>query len=251
MRLPEVSKISGRQESAIRPDRPKTPANEVPMSRSIAFSAIWASVIVAQVLAGEDQGSGAPPLTYELMINGESFVVEADRHVKLESRDRPGVTYEVALRIALEQRVRLNSFRFEYDWPAKVSDDRRRPHRTVRIEHELRYTMLITDLGGPLNAESQEKALKVHQESTVEGFKRSGVEQDPSTPLPPHEFAHSAGRGFTIRYRDGEGYDHTCLVYVIAGSNFSGYCLVEYFDADAAAVLPQVKKTLDSIEAIR
>lgn len=207
--------------------------------------------MVAQALAGEDRGSGALPLTYELMINGESFVVEADRHVKLESREKPGVSYEVALRIALEQRVRLNSFRFECDWPAKLSDDRRRPHRTVRIEHELRYTMLITDLGGPLDAESQEKALKVLRESTVEGFKRAGVEQDPVVPVPPRQFAHSAGRGFTIRYRDREGYDHTCLVYVVTGSNFSGYCVVEYFDDNAAAVVPQVKKTLDSIRPIR
>ena len=221
------------------------------MLRSIAFPLIWVSVMVAQAVAAEDQGSGAPPLTYELMINGESFVVEADRQVNLESREKPGVTYDVALRIALEQRVRLNSFQLQYDWPAKVTDDRRKPHRSLRIEHELGYTMLITDLGGPLNAEAQEKALKVLQESTVEGFKRAGVEQDPLAMLQPHDFVNSAGRGFTIRYRDREGYDHTCLVYVITGPNFAGYCVVEYFDADAAAVLPQVKKTLDSIRAIR
>ncbi len=221
------------------------------MWRLTALPLIWASVMVAQAAAGEDQGSGAPPLTYELMINGESFVVEADRQVKLESRERPGVTYEVALRIALEQRVRLNSFRFEFDWPAKVTDDRRKPHRTVRIEHELGYTMLITDLGGPLDAESQARALKVLQESTVEGFERAGVEQDPFAAVPPHKSANSVGRGFTIRYRDREGFAHICLGYVITGANFAGYCVVEYFDANAAAVMPRVKKTLDSIRAIR
>jgi hypothetical protein len=221
------------------------------MWRSIALPLIWVSVAPAQTAAEQNQGSGAPPLTYELTINGETFVVEADRHVKLESRENPGVTYEVSLWIALEQRVRLNSLRFEYDWPAKVSDDRGRPHRTFRIEHELRYTLLITDLGGPLTPEAQRKTLQILQESTVEGFQRSGVEQDPAAALPPHKFAHCLGQGFMIRYRDGKGFAHTCLAYVLSGANFAGYCVVDYFDADAAVVQPRVKKTLDSIRAIR
>ena len=221
------------------------------MWRSMAFPLIGVSLMVAPGWGAEQQGSSAPPLTYELMINGETFVVEADRQVKLQSEANPGVTYEVALRTALEQRVRLNTFRFEYDWPAKVTDDRRKPHRTVRIEHELGYTMLITDLGGPLNTESQDKALQILRDSTAEGLKQAGVEQDPAVPLKPHEFAHSVGRGFSIPYRDGDGYAHTCLVYVISGSNFAGYCVVEYFEAEAPAVPQRVKKTLDSIRSIR
>ena len=221
------------------------------MWRSIALALIWASAVVPQRAAGQIQGSGALPLTYELTINGETFTVEADRQTKLESRDNPGVTYDVALWIALEQRVRLNSLRFEYDWPAKVTDDRRKPHRTVRIEHELRYTLLITDLGGPLTPEARDKALKILQESTVESFRRAEVEQGPVALLKPHEFAHSMGHGFMIRYSDREGFAHTCLAYVLSGANFAGYCVVEYFDADAAVVLPRVRKTLDSIRSIR
>ena len=221
------------------------------MGRSIILPVIWASVMVAQAVADENQGSGGAPLTYELMINGESFVVEADQHVKLESRQNPGVTYEVALWIALEQRVRLNSLRFEYDWPAKVTDDRRKPHRTARIEHELGYSMLITDLGGPLNPEARDKAVKILQEATVEGFERAGVQQDPVAAVQPRKFANSTGHGFTIHYRDREGFAHTCLAYVLTGANFAGYCVVEYFDANANNVIPRVSKTLDSIRAIR
>jgi hypothetical protein len=221
------------------------------MSRSTASALFLVLLAAGQASAGDDQGSSAPPLTYELTINGETFVVEADRQVKLESRENPGVTYEVALWIAMEQRVRLNTLRFEYDWPARVTDDRGRPHRTFRIEHELRYTLLITDLGGPLDPEARDRALEILRESTVEGFKRAGVAQDPVAVIAPHKFAHAMGHGFTIRYRDREGFAHTCVAYVLTGANFAAYCVVEYFDADAGAAIPRVKKTLDSIRPIR
>jgi len=36
-----------------------------------------------------------------------------------------------------------------------------REQHTVRLSHELGYNMLITDLGGPLDAKGQEEALKI------------------------------------------------------------------------------------------
>ena len=65
------------------------------------------------------------------MINGESFVVHLDQAVKLESRDHPGAAYQVALRLALHQRVELNTLAFEYDWPATATDSQQRSNRTA------------------------------------------------------------------------------------------------------------------------
>ena len=114
--------------------------------------------------------------------------------MKLESKTKPGVTYDVALRIALEQPLRLNTLRFEYDWPAKVEDDRGRPHRTVRIRHELGYSVMITDLGQPLDADSQDKVLKILQESTIQGFQQTGIQETIVADLPSRQFAGSVGR---------------------------------------------------------
>jgi len=221
------------------------------MSRFIVLPLLLAAVVPARCLAQDDAGSDTPPMTYELMINGESFFIEADRQVKLESQEKPGVTYEVALRVALEQRVRLNSFRFEYDWPAKVEDDRRKPHRTVRIRHELGFSMLITDLGQPLEPDAQDKVLKVLRESTLQSFQEAGMREITIGELASREFGGSSGRGVMIRYRDGEGLDRTCLIYLMTGPTFAGYCIIEYSDASQAGVLAPVKKTLDSIRAIR
>ena len=48
-----------------------------------------------------------PPVTYEVQINGESFPVEANRAVKVDSQEKPGVGYNVAVRVAPTQQVRL------------------------------------------------------------------------------------------------------------------------------------------------
>ncbi len=221
------------------------------MCRAAFSSLLVVAVAAAECAACEGPGSRAPPLTYELMINGESFFVEADRQVKLHSRDHPGVTYDVALRIALEQRVRLNTLQFRYDWPAEVEDDRDGPHRAVRIRHELGFTLLVTDVGGPLDSPSQDKVLDILRQSTLESFQGAGMEQIAMAELAQRKFAGSAGRGVKIQYRDRQGDGRTCLVYLLTGPTFAGYCIAEYRDADEADVLPRIRRTLDSIRAAR
>lgn len=220
------------------------------MSRSTAILTLLFGVASAPSLAAESPGSGTPPLAYELMINGESFLVEANRQVKLESQDKPGVTYDVALRIALEQSVRLNTFRFEYDWPARVDDDRGRLQRTARIRHELGYSMQITDLGYPLKAGSEEEAFRRIRESTQKRFQEAGVKEIAVTEYKSRRFANSLGRGAMFRYRDGQGADRSCLVYLMTGPTFAGYSTIEYLDADQDDVLPRARKTLDSIRPL-
>ena len=221
------------------------------MVRSVLLSLLPFLLLAAGRPARADQTSGTPPLTYELMINGESFLVEADRQVKLESPEKPGVTYDVALRIALRQRVRLNTLEFQYDWPARVEDDHRKPHRTVRIRHELGFTMLITDLGQPLDDEEQTETLKILKESTVQSLRESRMGDISVSDPPPRKFDGADGHGVIIRYQDREGFDQTCLVYLLTGPTFAGSCVVNYFEIDEGTIVPKVKSTLDSIRAVR
>ena len=185
------------------------------------------------------------------MINGESFLVEANSQVKLESQEKPGATYDVALRIAPTQPVRLNTLQFAYDWPAKVEDDHRKPHRTVSVRHELGFTMLITDLAQPLDEKSQKETIKILKDSTLESFQESRMEGVTVAEPPPRKFAGADGQGVVIRYKDRQGYGHVCLVYLLTGPTFAGSCVVQYFEIDEGNVLPLVKKTLDSIRAVR
>ncbi len=195
----------------------------------------------------------ALPTTFELMINGETFQVEANRMVKLPSTTMPGVTYEVALRVAPIQVLRLNTFKFSYDLRSKVQDDRGRERRTARVTHELGLTMLLTDLGEPLDASSRDKALELLSQSVAQSLTRRGIPEAATqvTRLEDQQFAGSEGRGVRFRYRDAEGVEHVTLVYLLVGKQFTASCIVQYLQADAEDVLPIVKRTLDSVKGLQ
>ena len=195
-------------------------------------------------------GSDTPPLTYDLMINGETFSVEANRQAKLKSQSKPGVTYDVAIQIAMEQHIRLDRLRFSYDWPATVQESRRRGQRTVRIRHELGFTVIVTDLGPAMDAKSQEEVLKIMTESMAESLRESGVKKLETAPPREWKFAHSSGRGVQFRYEDQQGTPQTSLALVLGAPNFAASCIVQYFDANAENALPRVRKIVDSIRGL-
>lgn len=195
--------------------------------------------------------SAAAPRQYELLLNGESFLVEADRQVRLESKVTPGLVYDVALRVAVQQPLQLNTLRLDYDWPAQIEDDRGAVQRTVKVHHKLGYTVLLTDLGQVLTASAQVQALEGLTQSVVEGLTESGMQKiNPSKPYPA-EFVGVKARGVTIRYQDKEGFHQTCLAYLLAGEKFTGSCVVQYFDNDRETVLPRIKAMLDSVRPVR
>jgi hypothetical protein len=226
------------------------------MSRIVAILASAAMVMVVGLVVvqnlpagGETAAGRSPPLTYELQINGETFLVEANRETTLESKRKPGVRYRVALRVSPTQRVRLNSIVFDYDLPAKVELDANRDGGTVRITHELGFSVLLGDLGHPLSKKEQEEALKVLVDSvtaTLREMKAEGVNV-----TEPHErkFAGSAARGATIRYTDAKGLGHVYLLYVLSGPKHAATWVVEYLENDADDVLPLIRKMLDSVAA--
>ena len=218
------------------------------------FRSIAALLAVAAMTAIGPPSRAEPPaespLTYEVQINGESFLVEANRQVKLESKARPGVTYTVAVRVAPTQRVRLNSIQFDYDLPAKVKADARGESRSARVTHELGFSVLLCDIGRPLNSKTQEKALEILAKSvmtTLREAKAKGLEISE-----PHQrkFDGSPARGATVRYRDAKGLQHVYLVYVLSGPNHAATCVVEYLENDSDDVLPLIKRILDSVRPI-
>jgi hypothetical protein len=216
-----------------------------------AFFCLCAPLVVvfgATALAQPDLSG--PPVTYEVKINGESFVVEGSRAVKLQSKEKPGTTYEIAIQVALTQRLRLNTVELEYDLPARLTDDRGRPHRTVQLKHELGFSMLITDLGEPLEASAQDEALKILTESVADSYKQQKGTDFEVGQSAECKFGDTPARRAKIHYKDDRDYGHTAWAFVLTGAKFSVTCVVQYLDDDEKTVLPLVKKTLDSIRAV-
>jgi len=210
------------------------------------------ALLPAAILACATAARAVEPTLFELVINGESFAVESNRVVELTSRRDPEVKYQVALRIAPTQRIKLNAVRFDYDRLCEVRDDRGREQRTVRIEHELGFTMLVTDLGGtPLSEETQQQALKLLVDSVVANVREQQV-QDLEVGQPQsRRFQGTSGLGATIHYRDAQDLGRTYYVYVLSGTRFAVSCVVQYVDNDLEDVRDLIGQILNSFAPVR
>jgi hypothetical protein len=208
-----------------------------PLYVAIAFS--------IGALASAQPGPSDMPTTYDVIINGEAFRVEGNRTAKLQSKEKPGVTYEIAIRVSPTQRVRLNTVEFEYELPAKISDDRGKVQRTVQVRHELGVNVLITDLGGPLPAKSEAAVLKALTESLSDSFRKENATDLEVTPS-RGKFEGASGLGSKIHYKDASDRGHTCFAYVLSGEKFTLTCVVQYLDSDSEDILPLLKRMFNS-----
>jgi hypothetical protein len=220
--------------------------------RCMGFLLLPAVLWVSPPAAAQPAAAGSSPpqpTLYELMINGETFLVEPNRVDKFKSQRPGGATYDVALRIAPVQRIRLENLTFDYDMPAAV--EKRGPGEglSAKVRHELGFTLLVNDLGRALAPDQQTQVLDRMVDSARSTFQELAARE--VTVEKPHQrkFASASAAGVTVRYRDKQNLGHTCLVYVFSGERFAGSCLVQYLDQDQADVLPLVKKTLDSLRA--
>jgi len=220
------------------------------MVRSIVVCLSLTPVFVCLATAKAQQGGTAAPSRYELMIDGESFLIEVNRMTRLQSKEKPGVGYEVALRVAPVQRLKLDSVQFEYDWMTHVVDDRKPRQRTARLTHELGFSMLITDLGAALPVEAQDEALKILAESVDKSYREMSVKDLEVGEPHDRKFDGTSGRGLVIYYRDDQGLSRSCLIYVLAGPNFTVSCIVQYLDRDFENVKPLLLQTLDSFRPV-
>lgn len=192
----------------------------------------------------------AAPSLYEVQINGESFLVEANRQTKLESKTKPGVRYDVAVRVAPTQRVSLTTLQFEYDMPARVEIDGSGKSRSARLTHELGFSVVIGELGRRLDAKGQAETLEDLLKSVTGTLREAKMEGIDVTEPHERKFDGSDARGVTVRYRDGKGFNHVCLVYVLTGRNYAATCVAEYLDHDDDDALPLIKKILDSVRSV-
>ncbi len=224
---------------------------EALMVRTILFLVMLIAMPAGSAVTRAQSGSDVRPSIYELVINGERFQVEANRLIKLKSEKNPDTGYDVALRIAPTQRLRLNSVRFDYDWLSRVQDDHGRNRRTVRLAHELGFTMLITDMGQSLPAEATDNALKIVVDSVDETFADLDVKNLEVGKPRKRTFTGTSGRGVVIRYRDERDSGNTCLIYVLNGPSFAVSCVVQYVDDDLDDVKLLIKQTLDSFRPLR
>lgn len=213
------------------------------------FAVVLSATLLWVVNPAGAQEDGAGPLFYEVQINGETFLLEANRLTKLESKEKPGMQYNVAVRVAPTQQKRLSSVMFEYDLPAKVEMLGRRETPSAQITHELGFSVLLGDLGRALSVPEQEEALRTLRESVVATLRENRAEEIDVTEPHERKFANSSARGETIRYRDPNGFARVSLLYVLAGPKHGATCVVNYLERDGDNVLPLVKKLLDSIRA--
>jgi len=215
--------------------------------RAQTFATALAAVLLpAAAFAAAPPQRAAMPVVYELIINGESFAVEGDGVTKCRSKDRAGVVYEVAVRVAPTQRLRLGNVVFDYDRQTKVEPAGNAEQPGFKLTHELGFTLLVGLLGDRFEAKDRDEALSILSDSAAATYKELKVAG--LTVGQPHErkFAGAAGRGVVIRYRDPQDFGHTALVYVLVGPQFTMSCVAEYLDRDSDDVLPLLQRTLES-----
>ena len=235
------------------------------------------SLLMWGTLAGAQQPQGAAQDSpfYELMINGESFVVRKNRPTVLESKENPGIIYDVAVRAEPPRQMDLNTVRFNHDWLFTVHDNRDKELRRVRLVHEGGFTMMITDLGGPLPPDKQIQAttdLLKEVMAMCKGKKEVRVEDRHKLDL-----ANGVLRGAVVRFTDSKPVApdktapdktapdktapgkkeqdddlsrHSMLVQTICGKEFAVTCITHYLDGDFEDIKLLIKQTAESFRPI-
>lgn len=191
------------------------------------------------------------PVFFEVQVDGETFLVESNKVAKVASQKKPGTNYQLAVRFASVQPVRLNTFQFEFDRPAELTDNGSPIERTVKLKHELGYTLFVGDLGDPPNETDVEKILMHLADSAASTFRKLGLDGVKTGEPHTRDFAQTKGRGNIVRYQDKEGFQHTCLIYVLTGKSYCASFVAEYVDQDADDVLPLLKRIIESMRPLK
>ena len=203
--------------------------------------------MAAQGTEAEGTPKVVPPVRYELVIDGESFVVEANKPNRLDRPGKPGQAYQVQLRLTPKQRLRLNTLQIEYDSTANVTDDHRSGTRTADVQHESGYRIILTDLGQALESADQGKALSLAAEPILASLKKAEAKDVKRHEPHTIKLAGCQGRGLRVDFRDNEGFAQTYLVYVLSGEKFGCSCLIHFFDLQRQAAIAPIKAILESI----
>jgi hypothetical protein len=218
----------------------------------------WVPVILAVVATASRPVSAQPaasndrPITYEVQIDGESFLVEGgQRPVKVDSKLKKGTSYKLAVRVAMTQLLRLNSVQLEYGMWAEVTDTRRNDLRIAQIRHELGFSLEITDLGHVLDEEHRNELLKTvvdDLEKRLTDRKASGLKR---TEPKVQKFGSSDSKRVSISFTDSKGVARSCAVFVLSGERYTVSAVSEFRDQDKEDVGPWVTNALESIRPLQ
>jgi hypothetical protein len=212
----------------------------------VVLAALLPRIAVAQ------PGPDDPPATYEVQIDGESFQVESgQRPVKVESKLKPGTTYNLAVRVALAQVLRLNSVRMEYGMWAKVYDDKGKDVRIVQIVNDpVGFTLRITDIGHHLDAKPADKLLDTLVDAAEKRYAdRKATNLKHKGPV-AQRFGDSVGKGTKITYQDDAGAGHSAMIFVLSGEKYTIAAEAEYRDQDFEDMMPWLRAALTSIRPL-
>jgi hypothetical protein len=194
---------------------------------------------------------GEPPVTYEVQIDGESFQVQGNqRPTKVESKVKKGTTYEIAIRVARNQHLRLNSMQLEYGMPAKATDDKGRELRIAQIVHELGFSIALTDMGGLLDSKHQDELLKAVADDAVRRYTDRKAVKVSQTDPKVIKFGSSDGKWLRINYTDADGTARSCMILVLSGKAYTVSAVAEFRDQDKDDALAWVKSALESIRPL-
>lgn len=211
------------------------------------FRTAWAAALLGSVvLAGTLPAADDPPFLYDIVINGETFTVEGNRAVTVESRLHQGVKYDIALRLSQTQRWPLNTVQFDYDLGFEVADDEDQQVRTATLRHELGFTVTVTDMGGPLPEKSRKEMLdRLIAAMTKRLAAEKATDVKMAKPM-ERKFKQTPATGVTITYGDQDGFSRVCVIYLLSTPTFFCACTLECFEPDKDDAMPLVQRTLES-----
>jgi hypothetical protein len=227
------------------------------LTRRTCVSAVLAFFLAVVAATGSrpasaQPGAGDTPLTYEVQIDGESFEVEGGRPpIKVESKLKKGTTYTLALRVAMIQPLRLNSVQMEYGMSAKVADDKGKDLRIAQIDHELGFSLEITDLGQALDAKHQDELLKTIADAAVKRFTDSKATGLKRAEPKAGKYGPSEGKSLEINFNDSDGAACSCLVFVLSGEKYTVGAVARFQEQDRENVRPWVLNALRSIRPLQ
>ncbi len=214
----------------------------------------WIPLVVAVVAidgarrATAQAGGIVPPNTYEVQIDGESFLVDGNQPpVKVKSGLKKGTTYALAVRMAMTQKLRLNSVQLEYGMVATAYDNQGRDLRVARIVHDLGFSMEIRDFGQELGDKHEDELLKTLADDAVKRLKDNKAGAVTQSKTNTKKFGVSNGKWSKIGYTDAKGVARSCIIFVLSGEKYTVSAVAEYQDQYLEDVGPWMGNILASI----
>ena len=107
--------------------------------------------------------------------------------------------------------------------------------------------VVITDLGGPLPAETKATALKQLVDAMKKTLGESGIEDIDVSKPQRRKLGANAVEAVTFSYLDSDGDGRMSAVYLVAGEKFTCSCLLQCNEDVREEAVDMVKATLASL----